>query len=94
MAHRALAEDVTRRVHGGDGLAGAQGATDVLFGDFDGINDLDLAVLNEQGTRLTVFIDTGASWSSTTVSPSMRSTSSAWRRASSMTIASLFGKYW
>ena len=31
-AHRALAEDVTRRVHGGDGLAGAQGATDVLFG--------------------------------------------------------------
>ena len=39
--------------------------TDVLFGDFDGINDLDLAVLNEQGTRLTVFIDTGASWSST-----------------------------
>ena len=31
-AHRALAEDVTRRVHGDDGLAGAQGATDVLFG--------------------------------------------------------------
>ena len=31
-AHRALAEDVTRRVHGGDGLASAQRATDVLFG--------------------------------------------------------------
>ena len=31
-AHRALAEDVTRRVHGGEGLASAQGATEVLFG--------------------------------------------------------------
>ena len=31
-AHRALAEDVTRRVHGADGLASAQRATDVLFG--------------------------------------------------------------
>ena len=31
-AHRALAEDVTRRVHGDDGLASAQRATDVLFG--------------------------------------------------------------
>ena len=31
-AHRALAEDVTRRVHGGDGLAAARRATDVLFG--------------------------------------------------------------
>jgi len=32
VAHRALAEDVTRRVHGDDGLAGAQRATKVLFG--------------------------------------------------------------
>jgi tyrosyl-tRNA synthetase len=31
-AHRALAEDVTRRVHGADGLASAQRATSVLFG--------------------------------------------------------------
>ena len=31
-AHRALAEDVTRRVHGADGLASAQRATEVLFG--------------------------------------------------------------
>ena len=31
-AHRALAEDVTGRVHGKDGLASAQRATDVLFG--------------------------------------------------------------
>ena len=31
-AHRALAEDVTGRVHGNDGLASAQRATDVLFG--------------------------------------------------------------
>ncbi|MCH2463979.1 MAG: tyrosine--tRNA ligase, partial [Gemmatimonadetes bacterium] len=31
-AHRALAEDVTRRVHGSDGLASAQRATEVLFG--------------------------------------------------------------
>jgi tyrosyl-tRNA synthetase len=31
-AHRALAADVTRRVHGDDGLASAQRATDVLFG--------------------------------------------------------------
>ena len=31
-AHRALAEDVTRRVHGGEGLASAQGVTEVLFG--------------------------------------------------------------
>ena len=31
-AHRALAEDVTQRVHGGDGLASAQRATGVLFG--------------------------------------------------------------
>ena len=32
VAHRALAEDVTRCVHGDDGLAGAQRATKVLFG--------------------------------------------------------------
>ena len=31
-AHRALAEDVTLRVHGDDGLASAQRATSVLFG--------------------------------------------------------------
>ena len=31
-AHRVLAEDVTRRVHGGDGLASAERATEVLFG--------------------------------------------------------------
>ena len=31
-AHRALAEDVTGRVHGKNGLASAQRATDVLFG--------------------------------------------------------------
>ena len=31
-AHRALAEDVTRRVHGGEGLANAQRATELLFG--------------------------------------------------------------
>ena len=31
-AHRALAEDVTGRVHGEDGLASAQRATEVLFG--------------------------------------------------------------
>ena len=31
-AHRALAEEVTGRVHGGDGLASAQRATAVLFG--------------------------------------------------------------
>ncbi len=31
-AHGALAEDATRRVHGDDGLAGAQRATEVLFG--------------------------------------------------------------
>ena len=31
-AHRALAEDVTRRVHGGEGLANAQRATQLLFG--------------------------------------------------------------
>ncbi len=31
-AHRALAEDVTGRVHGQDGLASAQRATEVLFG--------------------------------------------------------------
>lgn len=31
-AHRALAEEVTRRVHGDDGLASAQRATEVLFG--------------------------------------------------------------
>ena len=31
-AHRSLAEDVTRRVHGTDGLASAKRATEVLFG--------------------------------------------------------------
>ena len=31
-AHRALAEDVTRRVHGDHGMASAQRATEVLFG--------------------------------------------------------------
>ncbi|MCZ6554129.1 MAG: VCBS repeat-containing protein, partial [SAR324 cluster bacterium] len=47
-------------------LAVGQEPTDVLFGDFNGADDLDLAVLSEQGTRLTVFINTGASWSSGT----------------------------
>ncbi len=38
VAHRALAEDVTRCVHGDDGLAGAQRATKVLFGgDISGL---------------------------------------------------------
>ncbi len=47
-------------------LAVGQEPTDVLFGDFNGDADLDLVVLSEQGTRLTVFINTGASWSSGT----------------------------
>ncbi|MCZ6748914.1 MAG: VCBS repeat-containing protein, partial [SAR324 cluster bacterium] len=47
-------------------LAVGQEPTDVLFGDFNGDPDLDLAVLSEQGTRLTVFLNTGASWSSGT----------------------------
>ncbi len=43
-AHRALAEDVTRRVHGGDGLASAQRATDVLFGgEIAGLGADDIA---------------------------------------------------
>ena len=43
-AHRALAEDVTRRVHGSDGLASAQGATEVLFGgDIAGLGADEIA---------------------------------------------------
>jgi tyrosyl-tRNA synthetase len=38
-AQRALAEEVTRRVHGEDGLARAERATEVLFGgSFDGLS--------------------------------------------------------
>ena len=43
-AHRALAEDVTRRVHGGDGLSSAQRATTVLFGgDMTGLGADEIA---------------------------------------------------
>ena len=43
-AQRALAEDVTRRVHGEDGLARARHATDALFGGaLDGLGAADIA---------------------------------------------------
>jgi len=43
-AQRALAEDVTRRVHGEDGLARAQRATDALFGgELDGLSADEIA---------------------------------------------------
>lgn len=43
-AHRALAEDVTRRVHGEDGLSSAQRATTVLFGgDMTGLGADEIA---------------------------------------------------
>ena len=43
-AQRALAEDVTRRVHGETGLARAQQATQVLFGGaLDGLSGEEVA---------------------------------------------------
>jgi tyrosyl-tRNA synthetase len=43
-AHRALAEDVTRRVHGSDGLVSAQRATEVLFGgEIEGLGAGEIA---------------------------------------------------
>ncbi|MCA9738662.1 MAG: tyrosine--tRNA ligase, partial [Gemmatimonadetes bacterium] len=43
-AQRALAEDVTRRVHGEDGLARARKATDVLFGGtLEGLGAAEIA---------------------------------------------------
>jgi tyrosyl-tRNA synthetase len=44
VAQKALAEDVTRRVHGEDGLARARRATDALFGgDLDGLGAEEIA---------------------------------------------------
>ncbi|MCB9593325.1 MAG: tyrosine--tRNA ligase [Sandaracinaceae bacterium] len=46
VAQRALAEDVTRWVHGDDGLARAQGASQVMFGgSLEALTDADLAPL-------------------------------------------------
>jgi tyrosyl-tRNA synthetase len=74
-AHRALAEDVTGRVHGKDGLASAQRATDVLFGgEITGLradeiadvfadvpsSEITLAGLEDEGTGiLDLFADAG-----------------------------------
>ncbi len=57
-AQRALAEDVTRRVHGADGLTRAQQATDALFGgDLSGLGADDLADVFSEVPSSTVTAD-------------------------------------
>jgi tyrosyl-tRNA synthetase len=56
VAHRALAREATRVIHGDAGVAAAEGATAVLFGDqpFTGLDDEVLAAAFEEAPTVTV----------------------------------------
>ena len=56
VAHRVLAREATRIIHGDDGVAAAEGATAVLFGDapFTGLSDAVLAEAFEGAPSVTL----------------------------------------
>jgi hypothetical protein len=54
---------LTGRLTRAETLSVGEGPTDAVFGNFDRANGLDLAVLNEDGTRLSIFLgDGGGGW--------------------------------
>jgi tyrosyl-tRNA synthetase len=56
VAHRVLAREATRIIHGDEGVAAAEGATAVLFGDepFAGLNDEVLAAAFDEAPSVTL----------------------------------------